>query len=159
MVILSFLLSITLYFLSESDKAQLPLKNMYNFKVFESNANKLKLISLSTIEFHNSKFSVVEYSEPASDNAMLVTFEANITDQVNNKFEFCSYDISVRNINELHNNDFYQRHFFDISETIMSLKNRQHPPMSIEYFSANVVLVSGGLFDHPRLISRSSHSQ
>ena len=149
----------TLYSIDGPESNRLPLKHMYNFKVFESIGEQIKLKSLSTIEFHNRQFSVVQYNEPASDNAMLVTFEANITEQNNNQFEFCSYDIDVRNINETLNDDFYQRHFFDISQKIMNLKTRRHPPISIEYFSENVVLVSGGLFGHPRLISRASHTE
>ncbi|HHP0480463.1 TPA: hypothetical protein ACRZ2J_002227 [Vibrio campbellii] len=158
-LVLSSLLFLGCFFLSKSEGEQHNLKFIYNYKVYEEEHGKIKLDILSSMEFSNNQFSVMQFSSPGTEDSLLLSFDAKILDRNKNKFEFCSYNIAVKNTKEAFSESLIEKHFFDMSQVVTDLKRDSSRPISVEFFSEDVVLITGGFFNRPTLISRSYPSE
>ena len=69
------------------------------------------------------------------------------------------YNIAVKNTKEAFSESLIEKHFFDMSQVVTDLKRDSSRPISVEFFSEDVVLITGGFFNRPTLISRSYPSE
>ncbi len=135
------------------------LSFVYNYKQYVERKNGLKLKTLSSTNFTDEHFSIMSYSFSNSGDGVLFTSEAQVVERHKNVFEYCLYDSEVEDFTEHKTDPHFEELFFTASDIVMKTRTRDVSRSAVNYFSQHIVLIKGGIFEFPTLVSRSRSPQ
>lgn len=135
------------------------LSFVYNYKQYVERKNGLKLKTLSSTNFTDEHFSIMSYSFSNSGDGVLFTSEAHVVERHKNVFEYCLYDSEVEDFTEHKTDPHFEELFFTASDIVMKTRTRDVSRSAVNYFSQHIVLIKGGIFEFPTLVSRSRSPQ
>jgi len=132
----------------------------YNYKQYVEGDNGLQLNILGSTRFEDAHFSMMLYAfpDPLAGEGVLITSKADVLRRHKNVFEYCVYDSEVKNLSQHKTHPHFDDVFFHASDIVMKTETHEVNRSVVNYFSKHIVLLSGGVFGFPTLVSRRSHT-